>query len=123
MSFRKTVNLYISVFTRPTSLTINNATESSISLSWTEPKGGNAFALKHYLVFGFDCDNRQPQDENVSIEGLTPSTMYLITIAAVGSDNRTGTESECLEAVTGSLFNSIVSNTKLIEIMVIYRSS
>ncbi|XP_061677448.1 receptor-type tyrosine-protein phosphatase eta-like isoform X2 [Syngnathoides biaculeatus] len=78
-------------YTKPekaTNLVVNNFTTSSITVSWTQPEGNFSFYIVQWT------DGKDPQRENVtitskSLTGLSPGTLYNISVTTVADDRMT----------------------------------
>ena len=79
------------------STAIEEVTESSISITWNAPSlSGGATNITGYLVTVMP-DNHNPsivQGTTTNITGLISNMEYTISVAAIGSDNRTGAAME-----------------------------
>ena len=96
---------FVTVLDKPTLPVINDVTESLINISWkTPPLSGGATRINGYLVTIFPDEGNPPNVEGTTanIKGLISNTEYLISVAALGSDGRSG---DALErtVVTGML--------------------
>ena len=98
-------------FGKPESPSLDGATQSSINVSWAEPAAdGGANQIQKYLIScSPDCENARFQGTSAIIDHLVSNSKYLITIAAVGSDERTGAASKVLPGITGNskIFNCV----------------
>ena len=78
---------------KPNSTVIEEVTESSISITWDAPSlAGEATNINGYLVTVMP-DDRNPsvvQGTTTNLTGLISNKEYTISVAAIGSDNRTG---------------------------------
>ena len=67
----------------PTGLTAAGVTSTGVTLSWTAPSPGANCSLTGYRVFRNGTQVATPTSSPVSVDGLTPSTAYTFTVAAV----------------------------------------
>ncbi|XP_043083336.1 receptor-type tyrosine-protein phosphatase eta-like isoform X20 [Puntigrus tetrazona] len=89
----------ISQYTKPDvirSLTVNNITTSSVSLTWDEPHGKRSF----FKVQWADGTPNATIDNFYNITGLTAGVSYSFCISAVAADNSTEGETVCISQYT-----------------------
>ena len=85
------------VLDKPTSVVINDVTDSSINVSWIAPSlGGGATTVTGYLVTIFPDEGDAPdiQGTIAVITGLTSNKEYTISVVAMAADGRNGTALE-----------------------------
>ena len=90
---------------QPISAVINDVTESSVTVSWDTPSlGGGANSIFGYSVTLFPEEGDEPIVERTTtnITGLISNKKYIISVAAMGSDGRSGADMETT-VVTGML--------------------
>ena len=84
---------------KPNSTVIEEVTESSINIIWNAPSlAGGATNITGYLVTVSpgDDDPSTVQETTTNITGLISNKEYSISVAAIGSDNRTGAAVEAI---------------------------
>ena len=82
---------------KPSSIFIDDVTESSISISWDAPfLGGGATSITGYYVTisSDEIDSLYVQETTANITGLISNKNYSVSVVAVGSDERNGTAVE-----------------------------
>ncbi|XP_076581731.1 receptor-type tyrosine-protein phosphatase eta [Chaetodon auriga] len=76
-------------------LTISNVTETSVSLSWSNPDGNEVFYLIEVQGRNITSDT-----EDVEVDGLTPGNPYTFTVLSVVKSNATWSEDSNITAYT-----------------------
>jgi len=96
------------VIDKPTHLSVENRTQDAISLSWSDPKeGGNALEIELYMVTVTPgIKSLETMSKKIEILLLDSNTIYLLTVAAQGTDRRAGTQSK-INGITGNSMNVI----------------
>ena len=102
-----TLSLLVSVFAKPTALTLSDFTTSStITITWIAPQTTTKPTNKTgYRVSWIPPDNDGIKDvtdgsTSTEITGLTSNTEYTITVAGIDIDGRIGEESDPLSETT-----------------------
>ena len=106
MSRYYTLSLLVSVFAKPTALTLSDFTSSTITISWIAPRTTTKPTNKiGYRVSWIPSDYDGIKDvtdgsTSTEITGLIPNTEYTITVAVIDIDGRIGEESDPLSETT-----------------------
>ncbi|MEV6310037.1 fibronectin type III domain-containing protein [Streptomyces sp. NPDC051840] len=84
----------------PTAVAVNTVTSTGMNVTWTPPTGAQPAVTSHKVYDGTTLKATIPAGTNTAaITGLTPSTAYSITVAAV---NSVGESTKSTPAVTGT---------------------